>query len=65
MLAFLTKGGVTYGDSEEMSPYDRKIALDTIQEVLDKQNQAQQAQIDAAKREREQDPKTGLTSKRR
>lgn len=65
MLAYLTKGGVTYGDSEGMSPYDRKIALDTIQEVLDKQSQAQQAQIDAAKREREQDPKTGLTSKRR
>ena len=63
MLAYLTKGGVTYGDSEEMSPYERKIALDTIQEVIDKQNQAQQEQIDAAKKERNKDPKTGLTSR--
>lgn len=61
MLGYLTKGGVTYGDSEEMSPYEREIALSTMREVLDEQHKAQQAQIDAAKN-KNTDPKSGLTS---
>lgn len=61
MIGYLTKGGVTYGDTEEMTPYERKIALETITEVLEQQNQQQQAQIDAAKN-KNNDPKTGLTA---
>ena len=62
MLSYLTKGGVTYGDSENMSPYEREIALSTIQEVLEKQHKAQQEQLEAAKSKKNQDPKSGLTS---
>lgn len=38
MLGYLTKGGVTFGDSEQMTPYERTIALEVMKEILDKQN---------------------------
>ena len=63
ILSYLTQGGVTYGDTEKMSPYDRKIALDTIQELLDGQKRAREDAIQKAKQEREnKDPKSGLNS---
>lgn len=43
-LGYLTKGGVSYQDSEMMTPYERKIALDTMKEIY----KSQQEQRDQA-----------------
>lgn len=48
-LGYLTKGGVTYGDSEKMSPHERKLALDAIREILDVQAESYKKAIDEAK----------------
>lgn len=48
-LGYLTKGGVTYGDSENMSPHERKLAIDAIKEILAQQAEAQQKAIENAK----------------
>ena len=61
MLGYLTKGGVTYGDTENMTPHERKIALDTIKEVIENQSQAQQAAINQ-KNNTVKDPKSRMTS---
>lgn len=58
MLSYLTKGGVTYGDTERMSPYDRKIAIDYMKEVLDAQTQAREQAMSPTT---VNDPKTGMT----
>lgn len=63
MIGYLTQGGVTYGDTEQMTPYERKIALDTIQEVLDHQNKTRQEAVEKAKQSRKSDPKSGLTAR--
>ena len=62
LLGYLTKGGVTYGDTEEMTPHERKIALDTIKELLEAQNKAQENSMKKAQGSQSKDPKTGLTS---
>lgn len=62
LLGYLTKGGVTYGDTEEMTPHERKIALDTIKELLEAQNKAQENSMKKAQGSKSKDPKTGLTS---
>lgn len=55
LIGYLTKGGVTYRDTEEMSPYERKLVLDTMKEVIDGQkNQVNSTVIN--------DPKTRMTS---
>lgn len=61
-LSYLTKGGVTYGDSEEMTPYERKIALDTMTEIINAQN----GEADKMKRQSEMEkknysPRSGMT----
>lgn len=40
LLGYLTKGGVTYGDSEDMTPYERKLALETMKKFLETSNDA-------------------------
>lgn len=46
ILGYLTQGGVSYQDTEEMTPYERKIAYDTIKEIIESQNKMRQEAID-------------------
>lgn len=61
VIGYLSKGGVTYSDTERMSPYERKIVLDALKELLDKQNQEIQKHRGQSHHS-QSDPKTGLTS---
>ena len=38
-LSYITKGGVSYSDSEMMSPYERKIALEYMCDLFEKQKE--------------------------
>ena len=58
MLGYLSKGGVTYGDTEEMTPHERQIAMDTIKEILETQKKQQEEAI--ANSQQAQEPKTLL-----
>lgn len=61
-LGYLTKGGVSYRDSEEMTPYERKIALDTITEILNEQVSKQNEMIKQAEMNRNNSsPKSRMT----
>lgn len=61
-MSYLTKGGVPYGDSEDMTPYERKLALDAIKEILSVQAEQQSAEIDKAKMSQANSaPRSGLT----
>lgn len=61
-LGYLTKGGVSYRDSEEMTPYERKIALDTITEILNDQVSKQNEMIKQAEMNRKNSsPKSRMT----
>lgn len=61
-LGYLTKGGVSYRDSEEMTPYERKIALDTITEILNEQVSKQNEMIKQAEMNRKNSsPKSRMT----
>lgn len=65
-LGYLTKGGVTYQESEEMTPYERKIALDTITGILNDTAKKREEAIKQAEMSRKnQSPKSGLTSRGR
>lgn len=70
MISYLSKGGVTYGDTEEMTPYERKVAYDTLREIYDEQAKAQKKAMEQARASREKssqkmkDPKSRLTSGR-
>lgn len=64
ILGYLTKGGVSYNDSENMTPYERKIALDTIKELLETQNQKQEEAMKQAKLNKQnRSPKSRLNYK--
>ena len=61
-LGYLTKGGVSYSDSEEMTPYERKIALDTVRDIIDSEVKAKEKAIQDAKIARDnRSPKSRLT----
>lgn len=32
-IAYISKGGISISDSDELSPYDRKLVLDTLTEI--------------------------------
>lgn len=49
ILSYLTKGGVTYGDSEMMTPHEREIALSAIKEILKVQSENQAKAVQEAK----------------
>ena len=51
-LSYLTKGGVSYGDSENMSPNERHIALESIKEILEQQAEAQKKAMQEAQANR-------------
>lgn len=61
MIGYLTKGGVSFRDTEYMTPYERKLVLDTMKEVIDRQNQAHEEAVNRANSQNK-DPKTGWTS---
>lgn len=62
ILGYLTKGGVTYQESEEMTPYERKIALQTIKDLLEAQNKKQEEAINQAKiNKQNRSPKSRMT----
>lgn len=48
-LGYLTKGGVTYGDTEQMTPNERTLALDAIKKILEAQAEAQEKAIQEAR----------------
>lgn len=58
MLGYLTKGGITYGDTELMTPHERKIAMDTIKEILEEQNKQRESAI---KNNSKRDPITRIS----
>lgn len=59
ILGYLTKGGVTYRDSETMTPYERKIAIEAINNLYKEQNEKQEAAVKQAKIARQnQSPKS-------
>lgn len=61
MLGYMTKGGVSFSESDEMTPYERQIALDTIREAYEEQNKAHQRAIEAAQIQKNNSaPKSGL-----
>lgn len=63
ILGYLTKGGVTYQDSELMTPFERKIALDTIKNLLDTQNKKREEMIEKARIQRKNSsPKSRINS---
>ena len=47
-LGYLTKGGITYGDSEQMSPHERHLALESITRLLEEQAEAQKKAFEEA-----------------
>ena len=51
-LSYLTKGGVSYGDSEKMSPNERHLALESIKEILESQAEAQKKAIQESQNQR-------------
>ena len=59
-LGYLTKGGVSYGDTEQMTPYERKIALDVITDILKQQNDS--VGMSSSSSPQSKDPKSALTS---
>jgi len=62
MLGYLTKGGVTFAESDDMTPYERKIALDTIRDYLEEQNKVNEKIINDARSNKsdKSHPKSGL-----
>lgn len=62
LLGYLTKGGVPYSTSEEMSPYERKIALDTIRNLLETQAKAEEEKINNLRiAQKNKTPKTRMS----
>lgn len=59
-LGYLTKGGVSYSDTESMTPHERKLALEVVEKIIERQNKVRQEMVD--KSSRRTDPKTALTS---
>ena len=60
LIGYLTNGGVTFGDTEKMSPHDRKLVLDFMKEVNDQKKKAIEESKAAAesKMKAPKDPKT-------
>ena len=60
-LSYYTKGGVSYSDSDSMTPYERKIANQVMREILDESAKQQADAIEKAKlRKNNESPKSGL-----
>lgn len=55
-IGLLSKGGVSFSESNEMTPYERKIAFDTLKELLDPENKPRSS---SSKRDTKKDPKSG------
>lgn len=61
-IGYLSKGGVSYKDTDQMTPFERKIAYETLKEIYDEQYAAQKKAIEEAKLAKEnKSPKSRLT----
>lgn len=60
-IGYLSKGGVTYQDTDMMTPYERRIAKEFLEELLRGQNESQQQLMNnAALAQQNRSPKSGL-----
>lgn len=60
-LSYLTKGGVPYHDSDNMTPHERHIAYEAIKEILKAQSEESQRMINDAQVTRDNStPKSGM-----
>ena len=57
-IGYLTKGGVSYSDTDNMTPYERQLAYDTIKEILKCQQDAELKAYQKIKDTQNKDPKT-------
>ena len=61
-IGYMSKGGVSYRDTDNMTPYERKIAYETLKGIYDEQYAAQQKALDEARNRKNNDaPRSGLT----
>lgn len=61
MIGYLSKGGVSYSETDEMTPYERKIVYETLKGIHDEQYRAQQAALEEARNRKNDAPRSGLT----
>ena len=63
MIGYMSKGGVTYGDTEQMTPHERHITLNALKEILEEQAKAtKEASKGFQPLDNRNDPKSRLTS---
>ena len=62
-IGYLSKGGVSYSDTDNMTPYERKIAYETLKGIYDEQYAAQMKAIEEASLRKSSNsvPRSGLT----
>lgn len=64
LLGYLSQGGISYGDTQNMSPHERKIAFKVLKEISDMKKEVFQDQISQKDtKEVIKDPISGLTSR--
>lgn len=51
-IGYLTKGGVTYSETDDMSPYERRIAYETIRDILESQAESRKKSMEKSQRSR-------------
>jgi hypothetical protein len=62
LIGYLSKGGVSYHDTDIMTPYERRIAKETLEKIVQEQNNQVQESINQAKlNKKNQSPKSGLS----
>ena len=63
MIGYMSKGGVTYGDTEKMTPHERQLTLDALKEILESQAKAaKEAGKNVQPLDSKREPKSRLTS---
>lgn len=58
----MSKGGVSYSDTDNMTPYERQIAYETLKGIYDEQYAVQQKAFEEARLQKNNNaPRSGLT----
>ena len=61
-IGYMSKGGVSYSDTDNMTPYERKIAYDTLIEIIQGQaNKVQSEMNNQRLNDQRSAPRSGLT----
>lgn len=62
-IGYYSKGGVNYGDTEIMTPYERTLAYEALKEIIDAQNEANEKAVKSvqAARNNHSEPKSYAT----